>query len=1373
MIVFYNFTSLARLNSCRRIFLIIIFWLLGNDLVAQTIDKLSFARYGLVQGLSQVTAICLLEDEQGYIWVGTQDGLNRFNGYNFKTFRSDPENPNSISNGHINCMIEDSGGRILIGTKNGLNLFDAKKETFDAIVNDPRQSNSLSHYHVTALFEDSKKRIWIGTENGLNLMKPDTSSFDRYDENFLSNNYITSLQEDSEGNLWIGTKKGLNVLDIESRTVHSLYHDPTNKFALSSDEITKVFQDSKRQIWIGTHDGLNLYVPEDKNFRRYLYDPNDKTSISDNHILSIYQDSNADLWIGTAIGGLNLLDAANDTFVRYQYNEDDPKSLSNNTVWSILEDHSKNLWVGVSSKGLNFHDPRTRNFTHYRSNPGERISLQDNAVRSILVDHEGRIWVGSFTGLTVIDRKNNTSRRYKHIPGNPYSLHANYVISISQDYKNRIWLGTRDGLNIYQPEGDRFIRYEGNDEVSLKGIEIESILQDHKHRMWVGTQKEGVFRIDFDEGKIKKYSVRSDNANYSQSTAACLALDSEKRIWMGSSAGLFLFNPNKEIFEYVESQDIEGNDVRNVTEGDNGKIWVGTNNGLYLFDPKTNVFKSYHEKDGLSNAVIYGALADDHDNLWLSTNKGINRFNPKKETFVVYDQADGLQSDEFNGKAYYKDKDGFLYFGGVNGLSVFHPDSLRENTDLPPVIFTDFLLFNRSVSVGDTTVLKRSLDHEEEIVLNYDQDMFAFEFAALNYKQPEKNQFAYKLEPFNEDWIYTDYKDRKAVFTRIPAGSYTFSVKASNDDGYWNEMGRSIKLTILPPWWKTWWAIALYVMLSLVIIFFIARFQWRKIQLKNRLNLERKEAEQYKALDRLKSQFFSNITHEFRTPLTLIIGPSEQILKQNELDESFTRSQVELIRRNSQKFLQLINQLLDLSKLEDQQMLVDLYRGDLNEFVKAIVENFQNAADQKHIRLNLISQLPVSDYLFDRDKLDKVIYNLLSNALKFTPQNGTIEVAIGPSDGDTNKVKFIVQDSGIGIAAGKLPHIFDRFYQVEGSATRNYEGTGIGLALIKELIELQGGTIEAASEESVGTRLIIELPLEQASSADTKESHINEPNATHQTFVLEEITQIENEAIDPESEKPMVLIVEDNNDLRGFIQTILYKEFQTIIAKDGAEGIAMALKHIPDLIISDVMMPEKDGFELTETIKNNSLSSHVPVILLTAKSTLKSRIEGLKHGADAYLNKPFSVDELMLTVHHQIETRKLLQSKYSGTSNNENQEPIGYSKIDQELIDRLHAFIEAQLSNEELAVDELIKEVAMSHSQLYRKIKALTNLSIAGFVRNYRLGRAFELLKDGVYNVTQVADMTGFGNRRYFHKVFVEKYNIPPSEILKSAKGSV
>lgn len=1338
-------------------------------MVAQSTLDLKFKSYGIEEGLSQVTAMCLLEDRQGFIWVGTQDGLNRFNGYNFKVFRSNPENSNSISNGHINCIIQDSDGQIMIGTRNGLNIYDGEKETFEVIQNDPEKLNSLSHNNVTVILEDSRKRIWVGTEYGLNLMKKQPLTFERYDRNpssstSLSNNYISSIFEDKKGNIWVGTKNGLNLFDEENRIFRSFHHDPSNEFSLSSNEITEVFQDNKHHIWVGTFDGLNQFDLESHKFRRHLYDP---TAISNNYILSIFQDSNENLWIGTANEGLNLFDVTGNKFVRYQHNADDPNSLSSNTVWSIIEDRSNNLWIGVSNKGLNFHDPKTRNFAHYKYNPSDPISLQDNAVRSILLDDKDQIWVGSFTGLTVIDRKKNKSRRYKHIPNNSNSLSADYVLSISQDLQNRIWIGTRSGLNLYNPKSDNFIRFEGNDEVSLKNISTTSILQDHKNQMWIGTNNRGIFRCDVGKGVIKRYSINSDRTDFSQSPITCIVQDSENRIWAGAESGLYLFDPQNETFQPIDSQVIGNNGVTNVTEDQKGRIWVGTNSGLNLFDPKTETFKTYHEKDGLSNAVIYGALSDDNGYLWLSTNKGLNKFDSEKETFVVYDQADGLQSNEFNSKAYHKDKNGFLYFGGVNGLSIFHPESVEENTYLPPVVLTDFLLFNRSVKVSDTTVLKRSLDYEEEIVLNYGHEMFAFEFAALNYKQSEKNQFAYKLEPFNDDWIYTNYKDRKAVFTRIPAGSYTFSVKASNDDGYWNEQTRSIKITILPPWWKTWWAISLYVIISLLAIFLIMRFQWRRIQLKNRLKLERKETEQFKVLDKLKTQFFSNITHEFRTPLTLIIGPAEQILKQSLLDESFTRSQVDLIRRNSQKFLQLINQLLDLTKLEDKQMSVDLYRGNLNEFVKGIIENFQSAAYQKHIRLSLDYQLPVSDYLFDRDKLDKIVYNLLSNALKFTAENGIIQVVVTRTD-DADGISLSVQDSGIGIAEDKLPHIFDRFYQIEGSNTREYEGTGIGLALTMELVELQGGTIQVTSEVSKGTRFVVELPIKQVVFSEKPEPPTNESSDGNHEFILEDLPKIENKEIDPESEKQIILIVEDNNDLRGFIQSIFHEQYQTLMARDGAEGIALALKHVPDLIISDVMMPEKDGFELTQMLKHNLLSSHIPIILLTAKSTLKSRIEGLEHGADAYLNKPFSVDELMLTANHQIETRRLLQSKYASGTNDETDEKIRYNKIDRELIDRLHAFIGTQLSNEELSVDELIKEIAMSHSQLYRKIKALTGLSIAGFIRNFRLERAFELLKEGTHNVTEVANMTGFANRRYFHKAFVDKYNFPPSELLKS-----
>lgn len=1338
--------------------------------IAQKITDLKFNHFGLSHGLSQVTAMQLLEDDQGYIWVGTQDGLNRFNGYNFKTFRSNPEDPHSLSNGHINCMIQTSKGQIIVGTNQGLNLFDGQTESFNVILSDSSLSEGLSHNNITALLEDRQHRVWFGTENGLNLMYTDSSNFQQFSSlapssQELSNDFITALFEDQEGNIWIGTKNGLNCFNNKRQTVTQFYKD-SRKYPLSDNGVNKLHQDQQGILWVGTEKGLTQFDFKKGQTKHFLHDPFDPNSLSADRIFSILEDSDQNLWIGTATGGLNLYDDTKKRFTRFQSQTSDPKSLSQNTVWSILEDRSKNLWVGVSSEGVNFHNPQTRKVKHYRYDPSSLVSLQDNAVRSVLVDNRNQLWVGSFTGLTIIDRENNLSRRYQHHPENPHSLSADYVLSLLQDHQNRVWLGTGNGLNLYDARRDEFIRYSGHNGTSLQNIEIGVLREGHQKRLWIGTINHGVFLLDADKGYVKSIYINQERTSTSQSPVTCITQDSQNRVWVGAESGLYLFDDTSETLVPFVSDIIKNNGVLNITEGQRGEIWVGTNNGLYSIDPITRSFQVYHEKDGLSNSVIYGNLIDDHGKLWLSTNKGINQFDPETETFIVYDEADGFQANEFNSKAYYKDNDGLLYFGGVRGLSVFHPDDLKKNEQSPRVVLTDFLLFNQSVAISDSSVLKQSLDHTEEIVLTYDQDMFAFEYSALNYRQAEKNQFAYKLEPFHRDWIYTDATDRKAVFTRIPAGDYTFLVKASNDDGVWNEAGKSIQLTILPPWWRSWWAILGYVFSGLCFIGLVVRFQWKRIQLKNRLRKEQQQAEQFRELDKMKSQFFSNITHEFRTPLTLILGPSEQILKQSQLDESFTRTQVELIKRSSQKFLKLVNQLLDLSKIESSKMSVERYQGNLNEFLKNIVENFQAGATQKHIQLNFQSTLPVETYVFDRDKTDKILSNLLSNALKFTPEKGSINVALGLHESKSSYV-LQVQDTGIGIAPEQLPHIFDRFYQVEDSDVRKYEGTGIGLALTKELITLIGGKINVESRPGIGTTIFIEMPLR-----DIQEQYEESTNTT-EDFQFSEVvvTSKQNEVttqVDDSSEKPVALIVEDNADLRSFIESILTTNFQTITASDGVAGIDMAFKHIPDLIISDVMMPLKDGFELTKVLKENPISSHIPIILLTAKSNLKSRIEGLQRGADAYLSKPFSVEELALVADRQIANRKAIQDQFQQSEQKESSD-LTFNEHDQELINNLHAFIESQLGNQQLIVDELAKEAGMSHSQLYRKIKALTGFSVAGFIRNYRLTRAMDLLTVGKHNVSEVSNLTGFENRSYFYRVFVAKYGLTPSDVIKSS----
>lgn len=1324
----------------------------------------------------------MLEDQTGYVWIGTQDGLNRFDGSGFKVFRHNPDDQNSLSSSFINDLLRDSKDRLWVATNAGINLYNDTLQQFANWRHQTNEHNSLSHDQVLCLFEDSKQRIWVGTTSGLNLMDPIRGTFQRFihDDSIpgtISHNHVTSIEEDHHGNLWIGTNAGLNQLNPDKGTFTIFRHQTEKQETLSDNRIKSLFVDHQDLLWIGTSNGLNAFDVTNGRIKRYMHDPDRNHSISDNDITAIFEDHLQALWIGTGNGGLNFFNRATSHFSRYQHDPRNPYSISNNTVWSILEDQNKNLWVGVSAKGVNFHDRQTELFKHYKHLPEDENSLIHNSVRAIFRDQTHQLWIGTFGGLSVYDVRTGKSRRFQHDPKDLNSLDANYVLSIFQDLENRIWVGTSQGLNRYDAEKQAFIRQKLslNPAKDHQNFAIERIYQTEENQLWLSTDQ-GLLIFDSQSGIVQHFDQKGSSTLSSKKVGSVVE-GQNGMIWIGTDHGLNRLNPrNNSITQFYHDPEdpssLGHNRITHIAEDAKGQIWISSESGLSLFQRETKNFRSWRTKHGLSNEFIYGGLMDSNGKLWLSTNMGINKFNPEDQSFTIYNERSGLQSNEFNSLAYYRDMTGFMYFGGVNGLSVFHPDSITDNQLPPSVVLTDFLLFNKSVMINDSSVLQQSLDHTQEITIEAKDDLFAFEFTALEFQQPEKVKYAYLLEPYDKNWIYTDHTDRKAVFTRVPAGTYTFRVKATTDQNNWPKQEKSIVLKVLPPWWKTWWAYAIYVACFLTIIYLILRFQWNRIQFKQRLKLEQKEAEQVKKLDRLKTRFFTNITHEFRTPLTLILGPAEQILKQDQLNEGFTREQVGLIRRNSQKFLELVNQLLDLSKLEGQKMSIENYRGDLREFLQIITENFQPFANQKHIHLSFESQLSVGDYMFDRIKLDKIICNLLSNALKFTNDQGTVQLIANMRLGEQNEhlgISIMVKDSGVGISPESLPFIFDRFYQVDDDARHKHEGTGIGLSLTKELIELQGGTINVVSELGTGTTFSIFLPYEKSTdpiSVSDHETSFQSISKNRLTVTIEANDEAV-EQFEETSEKPSLLILEDNHDLRRFISSVLKSNYQVITAKDGAAGIAKALKYIPDLIISDLMMPEMDGFEVCHFIKNHQLTNHIPVVLLTAKSNLKSRVEGFKTGADMYLTKPFNMEELQVVIEKLILTRKELQKRFSHEMTLDEQTMPALGVLDQKLINNLNAYIESELSNEALGVEDLVKESGMSHSQLYRKIKALTDFSIAGFIRNYRLIRALEILKEGQHNVTEVANMTGFGNRRYFHKVFVEKYAYPPSEVRK------
>ncbi|MGH2642508.1 MAG: ATP-binding protein, partial [Chitinophagaceae bacterium] len=802
-------------------------------------------------------------------------------------------------------------------------------------------------------------------------------------------------------------------------------------------------------------------------------------------------------------------------------------------------------------------------------------------------------------------------------------------------------------------------------------------------------------------------------------------------------------------------------------------LWIGTaGGGLNKFDIQTKKFTHFTVKNGLPNNTINGILADDNGYLWISTNKGISKFNPANNTFHNYDINEGLTSNEFNPGAFYKNGDGEFFFGNIKGFNTFYPDNIYKSSYIPQIVFTGFRLFNNPVLPGSkNSPLKKSISETHKITLPYKDNLITFQVAALDYSEPDKNQYAYRLEGFDNNWINLG-NERLITFSNLNPGHYTLQVKASNSDGIWNEKGIFMAIYILPPWWRTIWAYIIYILFILTAIWLLRKAEITRLKLKNdlaleqsRLALEHQEAQKLKEIDHLKSRFFANISHEFRTPLTLIIGPLKDMM-QGGLSDKFA-SIVPAMYRNSQRLLQLINQLLDLSKLDSGSYQINTTRSDIVSFVKQITSIFLNAVKRKKIQLeveveeDLVKELhnEKNYFYFDEDVVEKVLTNLISNAIKFTEEGGRIIVSLGLSE-EKNHVALKVKDNGLGIPAEKIPYVFDRFYQVDDSTKRKYEGSGIGLALVRELMTLHGGSISAESSPETGTVFICLFPLNKKVIAVEKVAAVEKAN---KGLDLEEDSPIIRSGRIPEDGKSHVLVVEDNGDVRQYICDKLKGDYSLTECKNGREGMNVALNDIPDVVVSDVMMPEMGGFELCRRLKTDKRTSHIPVILLTARAEDADKLQGLETGADAYLIKPFNAQELQIRINKLIEGRNKMRAKFSGKLIVRPDE-IAVSSIDKEFITKLKKVVDSQIENPDYKVEQLSKEMNMSVSQLNRKLKAIINQSPAQYITAGRMHRALELLGSNSGTIGEVAWKTGFEDPGYFSKVFKAYFGCLPSE---------
>ncbi len=1334
-----------------------------------------FKQYGVEDGLSQNTVWSILQDSRGFLWFGTKDGLNRFDGKTFKTFRHVKGDPTSIGNNFIH-----------------------------------------------SLWEDENKMIWVGTEQGIFIYNPENEEFKPFTKkvtnNVSINGIVSSITKDKRGNIWIASFfTGVFVYNPHKDLLQYFQHNSSNPNSLSSNLVWTIYCDSKGDIWLGTHmGGLNKYDFRKKQFIRYL--PNhQKNCINDDNVYSIFEDSQGNFWIGTGYGGLNLMDRQNETFEYFKSNTSG-NSVSNNLVRCILEILPGKLFIGTET-GLDYFELRTQKFTNFVHSESDSKSICDNAIYSIYKDAENNIWIGTYFGGVNFLSVNKKQFEFYYPDGKPNRLHGKAVSVFCEDAKGNIWVGTEDGgLNYFDVTTKLFTSYPLNGKTGTTNIHALIIDKD---KLWIGSLSEGIIVLDLKTKKIKNYRYEKNNPrSLGFTNIFSIYKDRADNIWVGGIFGLCRYNRSTDDFTRINDLGLNNIYIFDILQDNIGYIWFASyNDGIFCLNPKTNQWKQYHhnpevsssiasnkvisiyqdhqnrlwfgtegaglcqyiydkdsfitynENNNLPNNVIYSIL-DDGLNLWISSNKGITRFDPVTFKSRSYHETDGLQSDQFNNKACMRSRDGKLYFGGIKGFNAFYPHLLMDNDFVPPIVFTNFQILNNRVPIGTkNSPLKKSISFTHEITLDYNQSVFSLEFVSLSFLAPKNNRYAYKLEGFDVDWNYT--QETKITYTGLPSGTYTLKVKASNNDGKWNEKGITLKIIILPPFWKSPTAYVIYFILFIIIFIIGSYYLQKRSILRNKKELERINAGKEKELNQMKIDFFTNIAHEIRSPLSLIIGPLNNLISSgkgsNEVKEDY-----QIIKRNALRLLTLVNQLLDFRKIESKKYIVRYSKTDLVGFVKSIYERYSLLAKDRNIEFTFNSNFENWETTISVDALSSVIGNLLSNAFKFT--RNKIELTILISD---KYYELSVIDNGYGVHPQETEKIFMPFYQEvgENKVRKLIEGTGLGLAYVKSLVELQEGKVFVDKNYLDGAKFVVNIPFKNSSNIA-----LFEYDKALQSTILDKINvessfqnlkQLSNEnqmKIIDTTGRLSILIVEDNEELLQFVSGLFSKKYTVFKSKNGLEALKIIEDEEIDLVISDVMMPEMDGFEMCTSIKTNFTTSHIPVILLTAKTTVESRITGLKHGADAYIEKPFEPEHLLIQASNLLENRKKLRLHFIQEPFVKIQEIVG-TQPDEKFILNIERIIEEKLNDPSFTIDELAREVHISRSGLHKKLKGISGLTPNDFIKLIRLKKSAELLKTSQYRINEVCYMVGFNTPSYFAKCFQEQFGMLPTDFLSTKEN--
>ena len=1325
-------------------------------------QQLVFNNLNSENGLSQNSVLAIAQDHTGFIWLGTSYGLNKFDGRGFKIYKNDPGNKTTISGNYVLCALNDSKNELWFGTSYGLNKYIPQTDSFTSfLVADSTEQNKISSNIINCLFEDSRGILWVGTNKGLNrLTDRDKYTFESY-QNGLAGADVRTIFEDSKHQLWIGTTQGLTkmVFGMTAIRYYNFKNVASDEGSLSDNFITSIAEDRQKNIWIGTKNGgLNRLNFPQANFTRFQH-PVNGSGLIHNNIRKILTDQKGNLWIGT-LEGLSILDPVNLTFESYQHEPENRTSLSQNSLYAIFQDKSGSIWLGTYYNGVNVVYSHQTPFRIFRTGKS-KYSINHNVVSSVTRDKTGDLLIGTEGGgFNYLDDKTGIVTNFKSLPNASAGISSNLVKGIAQDDDKNLWIATHlGGLNRYNPVSKKFTVFRNNpdDHSSISSDNVSAIMEDSRGRIWVGTDQNGVNLLNKKTGKFHRFNIKTkDPFKLSGNFIRNFYEDSKGNIWIGTTEGLNMLTADSTKILWMDSKIKTSknrfpNIINCVMEDASGIIWIGAYyGGLTRFDRTAKTFITYKQKDGLPNDNVLGILDDEKGNLWLSTSDGLSRFDIKKKNFKNYTASDGLPGNEFTANTFYKDKTGEMFFGGLNGLVSFFPNAIQTNEFAVPVVLTSLKLFNKPVTIGaEDGLLEKDISLTREISFSHDQNIFTVDFALLNYIKPDKNKYAYQLEGFEKDWNYV--RTSSATYTNLPSGTYTFVVKGANNDGVWSREPARLIIHVLPPIWKTWWAYCLYFIVITSVILFVTRYFYLSA-------LFRREHE----LHQIKLDFFTNVSHEIRTHLTLIQGPVEKLIMAKK-EDSLIQSHLIQVRKNADRLLKLVSELMDFRKAETNHLKLLVTQNDIIPFLKDIFGDFSFPSEYREIKSVFQSNAEKIDVYFDVEQMEKVFFNILSNAYKFTQDGGKIEVLVEEKE---NSVDIRVVDNGKGIAPQYLNKLFVNFFQVYDHGNQN-TGYGIGLALSKSIVELHQGslTVEsrlAQNNKTGRTCFTITLLKGNAHFA---------PGQLRTDMVLQESRAIssvddfaENNLIQiMPGEKLTLLLVEDNAEVRTFLAESLCETYEVFQAENGEQGWESATELIPDLIISDVMMAEMDGLTLCKKLKTDERTSHIPVVLLTAKASVSHQVSGLETGADAYISKPFSLKVLELSLRNLLTARELMRQKYSRQVTLEPKN-IPINTVDELFVNRIIQITEELMDNPEFGVAMLSQKIGMSQSVLYKKLKAVTDMSVNDLLKSIRLKKAAQLLQQHNMTVYEVAYAVGYDDRKYFSKEFKKHFGKTPSE---------